>query len=159
MANQGDINRWKKGKDHWNEWATEMLEASKKLISFQFDLNGKAENQKTVEWLEAAAVDFSDHVFEDNTDFSNVIFPANTIFVQTIKQGTMNQGALLKTHLSFKNASLKAVRFNESNLSGADFEGAMLEEANFNGTILIQTSFQEANLKNATVKDAREFNS
>ncbi len=157
MANQEDINRWEKGKSHWNKWATELLEVPKKWAlkdSLQASLNGMVPNQHSIEWLEAASVDFSDYVFEDNTDFSNVIFPVNTILVEMVKQGKISEGLLNKTYSSFKNASLKAARFNEINLSGVNFEGATLEEANLNNTILIQTVFREANLKNATFKGA-----
>ena len=31
MANQRDINRWTKGKDHWNKWAEGQLKAKEKL--------------------------------------------------------------------------------------------------------------------------------
>ena len=31
MANQRNIDRWKKGKDHWNKWARGRLKAKEKL--------------------------------------------------------------------------------------------------------------------------------
>ncbi|GBE44626.1 hypothetical protein BMS3Bbin10_02727 [bacterium BMS3Bbin10] len=83
MANQRDIDRWKKDKDRWNEWAEDRLKAKEKLEKegkWAVDLIGNATNAETKRWIASATVDFSKHIFTEDVDFSGFVFPHTADF-------------------------------------------------------------------------------
>lgn len=80
MANQRDINRWKKGKDHWNKWAEGRLKAKEKLEKegkWRTNKNAEGLNRETIRWLKDSSVDFTDHSFVKVANFEDFIFPHN----------------------------------------------------------------------------------
>ena len=70
----------------WNDWAERLLARKKELQQgnkWAVRTNGSdlaGENQATVDWLEAAHVNFSGYQFKNNADFRNFIFPGPTSF-------------------------------------------------------------------------------
>ena len=86
MANPKDITRWKRGRDHWNEWAEGLLTAKEKLEkegTWKVDNDGRRGNAETGSWLDTALVNFSEYDFEEEADFRGFVFPDTARFVGT----------------------------------------------------------------------------
>lgn len=116
MANQRDINRWKRGKDHWNKWAEDRLKAKEKLEKngkWEFK-NGIPANKASKNWRELASVDFSDYVFEDNADFRGFSFPNSVTF----SCAKFNEMAGFDEAIFFGSATFDEVIFSKAALFG-----------------------------------------
>jgi Pentapeptide repeats (9 copies) len=138
----------------WNVWAEEMLDRKAELEgSGQWQTKAGAfgplvpQNQPTREWLEAAAADFSNHIFQD-ADFGRCSFPAAAHFDQAIFSGDANfciatfewaarfDGATFKGDAGFLNARFKEhAGFASATFNGsAGFGGATFKaDAGFGG--------------------------
>ncbi|MDP2618672.1 MAG: pentapeptide repeat-containing protein [Hyphomicrobiales bacterium] len=119
MANQSDINRWKKGKDHWNKWAEGCLAAKVKLEKdgkWAVDRAGVATNAETKRWINSATTDFSGHFFEAKTDFSAFVFPHEVTFaVAEFRHRADFSGAKFCGSAYFRDATFRSVaRFNSA---------------------------------------------
>jgi len=83
MAKQRDINRWRKGKQHWNKWADGRLKAKEKLERderWEVDDEGNALNAETKRWIDAASIDFSNYDFKGSAGFNEFLFPYFAVF-------------------------------------------------------------------------------
>jgi len=133
MANQRDINRWKKGKDHWNKWAEGRLKAKERIEksgSWHVDERGNALNPSVERWIENATVDFSAHTFEKTADFYGLIFPwkvnfSNSTFHEIANFGDAQfmAGAYYGETFFRRETSFDGVTFSEEVFfSGSHFE-------------------------------------
>lgn len=150
MANQRDIDRWKKGKDHWNEWAEGHLRARKALEDegkWALDHTGGGANAETKRWTDSASVDFSENVFEETAGFPDFLFPWTANFYKaTFKKGVWFKGVTFPGKVHFEGAT-----FNGNTFFGdATFKG----EAAFNGA----TFKSEARFERAAFQGRAQFN-
>lgn len=135
MANQRDIDRWKKGKDHWNKWARGRLAAKKKLEEegkWVQDIKGHY-HPDAREWFVSAYVDFSGIVVKQNEGFSELIFPhdANFMDVEFRESAEFWRAAFFGT-----------VRFTNMSIHGiADFM------AKFHGDVWFKNTIFENNVR------------
>jgi len=145
MANQRDINRWQKGKDHWNKWAKARLKAKEKLEKeerWAIDKSIGPISAETERWIKSANVDFVRHVFDEAADFSGFLFPWSAIFNDT----TFFEGAEFSNAAFFEGAEFsKAAFFKDVIFNNATFsEGAEFSDAIFSkNAIFDDTTFSE----------------
>ena len=143
MANQRDINRWKKGKDHWNKWAEGRLKAKEKLErqgKWAVDEDGSGTNAATRRWMDSVKVDFSENVFKGNAGFEGYIFPCTVNF-----SGAEFGGSALLDAAEFKGNA----QFDWAKFGGHAFFGA----AKFG----VDAGFDRAEFSEDAWFDAAEF--
>jgi len=161
MANQRDINRWKKGKDHWNKWAEGRLKAKEKLEregKWEVDEGGRGSNEETKRWIASSSIDFSEWVFEEKADFSDLAFP----HVVSFSQSRFKSGADFQRVKFLKYAWFVEVEFEEDvNFTRSKFvditsfrkgifsKGAKFEKCQF---------FQSCNLRKSAFLGDVDFN-
>ena len=165
MADQRDIDRWKKGKDHWNKWAEGRLKAKEKLKKegkWEVDFYGSGLNEETKNWISKASVDFSRHRFDTLTSFADFIFPSVADF----------NGAYFRKDAAFSSA----IFFGKVGFEGASFNNeasftkvsahanATFDEATFHGFVYFSkakfrqgATFFYTNFENSTFFDFVEF--
>jgi len=149
MANQRDIDRCKKGKDQWNKWATKMLDGRAKLINnkkWKDDGTDEGRSEETIDWMDAATADFSDHIFEDHVDFQGFVFPHRAIF----------NAASFRKNVRFVSVDfLEGVEFNEARFHG----NTWFDGSNFKGDAEFQkASFDEyAQFERVVFERAKKF--
>ena len=83
MANQRGIDRWKKGRAHWNKWADGRLKAKAKLEKegkWEVDEKGEGTTAETKRWIDSVSVNFSVYVFDAGANFSEFLFPHEANF-------------------------------------------------------------------------------
>jgi hypothetical protein len=145
-------------KSIWNAWAGRMLEARCTLeTSGQFiaGKSGKYEDfvadetvsfdSATLEWMQAAMVNFSGYVFEELADFGGIVFPGQALFGDSGRYtrtpagrtpATFAAGARFSEAIFHMDAVFAWSEFNQSGgFRDAQFRGiARFNECNFNGT-------------------------
>ena len=157
------------GREAWNAWAEERL-AERRVLQEAGDWVDGAEpfdwNEATSDWRERAAVDFRDHGFDSQVDFTGFVFPGDTwaggaIFKNdvwfggaTFKGDARFGGAVFNSYAEFDGATFKgdagfdrAVFIDHAGFSGATFKG----NARFGMAIFQRAAkFDEATLKGRT---------
>ena len=165
----------KEGIHIWNDWANEMLAEKKRLFEtgeWSVDEKEEPKNDQTRTWYDEAKADFSTlkqpHTFEDDINFSGLIFPGKTQFSGAKFKGiaffnkTRFHG---KTHFINANFSHYVIFMEAIFKEKTWFNGSVfLSISSFNYTVFIQSvSFNTTVFKrfvsfqNAIFKDISNF--
>jgi len=115
MNREDTLALFEQGKEAWNKWAAEL----------------EARRNDSDAWADEAKVDFVDHVFEDDADFSGFDFPGTAVFENpSFKSDAWFTGANFKGIAGFTGANFKG----DAWFDNANFKGfAWFDNANFKG--------------------------
>lgn len=145
MDKRETLDRFAKGKNAWNDWARDMLAQRKALEeSGRWSEGGEQDGQDDDAriWRSDAEADFSEHHFEYDANFHNLIFPGRADFEGTKFSGdAWFESAEFLGDANFNRAKFsrdaefyRAKFSGEASFSGADFLGnAQLNDAKFSG--------------------------
>lgn len=134
MSEQRDIDRYKKGREHWNQWAKSRLEARAQLKAdgkWAVKGDGQAANDETQLWMQSASVDFSSAGFSGKVEFSGFLFPHTADFHDVNFKGpAIFSEANFSGEALFVRATFhSAARFEKATFSG----NARFDRCEFNG--------------------------
>lgn len=152
MARPADIERWKKGKDHWNAWAEDMFARRRSLEEqgqWIVDTRGNIQNPEARDWLRQASIDFALHEFDEAADFSGFMFPADITFARArfLLDADFNEAAFLGRSWFDRAAFAGNAKFNATLFAG----DAKFEKTHFGGTAGFAGTLFE---RNASFTDA-----
>jgi|APTNR8051073442_1049403.scaffolds.fasta_scaffold01577_3 uncharacterized protein YjbI with pentapeptide repeats len=143
MNKEESLALYARGRDAWNAWAKEMLvkraalEAEGEWVEGS---NARAMKSKRRDWDCAAAVDFSNHIFEQVSDFARFHFPGKARF--------------FKTTFSAEARFREAVFSNDAGFLQANFsDGAIFQDVAFSG----EADFSYATFSRVAAFDAAAF--
>ena len=149
MTKEDSLARYRRGREAWNGWASDLLERD----------HSEAD----------ALADFRECVFDQPADFKGFVFPGQVLFTgATLKHGASFREAVFESEVSFETATLggdasfvKATFKHDTSFEGAIFRGgANCAFATFKGmAILMDVKFDKpAAFTNATFERSVTFN-
>jgi uncharacterized protein YjbI with pentapeptide repeats len=153
------LKRYSQGRESWNAWAAAMLSlqaALKDAGEWAIGQTGEGENYTTRLWLTLATAVFSTadrpHEFPGGTDFRDLVFPANVVFLRATFRGIAQfQGVTFPGFARFDGTKFLDDVFFIDTLFGttARFTQTLFSKtANFQGARVLKSArFSQATFK------------